>query len=127
MYFRRHKSEVENVRAIAETLPEEQKEQVLNLVKSYENATFVDSTDKRNFDFDAIDTAINDFGFDEKKLAERLANNHNTLQQTFMRLCLRFIEQMAQKPYWDGRNEASVQTAKKIVEAIGENTRLPMI
>ncbi|MBQ2130682.1 MAG: hypothetical protein II431_05000 [Prevotella sp.] len=57
-----------------------------------------------------------------------MSNEHCTLQQSFMRLCLKFIKKMSEKKYWDGRNEASVKTAKKIMEAFGdEPIALPCI
>ena len=128
MQFKRDNELVESVVKIADRLlPNEEQMKIYELIKAYERVTYKEWTDRNNFNFDAIDSMINDFGFDEKEIAQKLANNHNTLQQSFMRLCMRFIERMAEKTYWDGRNEASVQTAKKIVEALGGNTYLPMI
>ncbi len=91
-----------------------------DLVKKYEYATFPEWSDKPKFTADVIDGFVNDFGFADDLVAETMANNHPTLQQSFMRLCLKFIKKMSEKKYWDGRNEASVKTAQKIMEAFGD-------
>jgi hypothetical protein len=99
-----------------------------DLVKKYEYATFPEWSDKPKFTADVIDDFVNDFGFADDLVADTMANNHPTLQQSFMRLCLKFIKKMSEKKYCDGRNEASVKTAKKIMEAFGdEPIALPCI
>ena len=65
--------------------------------------------------------------FQYEKLAKERANDHPTLQQSFMRMVVQFIEKMADKPYYDGRNEASVKLAKKLKPIIEENRGLPCI
>lgn len=57
---------------------------------------------------------------------EKMAQNHPTLQQSFMRLCLDFVRAMSEKSYSDARNEASVRIAKDIVSQLG-TTYLPII
>lgn len=99
-----------------------------SLIQKYEYATFAEWSDKPKFTADAIDGFVNDIGFADDLVAETMANNHPTLQQSFMRLCLKFIKKMSEKKYWDGRNEASVKTAKKIMEAFGDEViALPCI
>jgi hypothetical protein len=58
---------------------------------------------------------------------ERMAGNHPTLQQAFMRLCLGFIRAMAEKSYSDARNEASVRIAKAITGQQSDGMYLPTI
>ena len=125
--FKRNNENVEAVKNALQTIDEETRKHVEELIKDYEKATYAEWNDRNEFNAEAIDTMINDFGFDEKMIAEKMATNHPTLQQSFMRLCMRFIEKMAQKPYYDGRNEASVKTAQKIIEALGGETYLPMV
>lgn len=64
-----------------------------------------------------ISDAINHFG-DQKKVAEILANNHPTLQQSFMRLVIYFIEEMSKKNSTDARNEASANLARMLMPYI---------
>lgn len=125
--FKRDNENVEAVKNALQTLDAQTREHVEQLIKDYENATYEEWEDRNNFNAEVIDTMINDFGFDEKIIAEKMANNHPTLQQNFMRLCMRFIENMAGKEYYDGRNEASVKTAKQIIEALGGTAYLPTV
>ena len=57
-------------------------------------------------------------------MAERMADDHPTLQQNYMRFFMLFCEEMAKKTYTDARNEASVKMAKEIVKL---NKGLPYI
>ena len=62
------------------------------------------------------------------ELAKELANDHPTLQQGIMRVCLAFIREMAAKQYVDARNEGSHEVAKRIVAMLdAEPERLPFI
>ena len=71
--------------------------------------------------------AINSFGSVEP-IAEFIANAHPTLQQTFMRLCLKFIKLESEKTYSDARNEATVEICKKIMEKLPyEDQYVPFI
>lgn len=118
--FKRDNELASDVRTIAETLDNDKKNTILELVEKYEYATFPEWSDKPKFTADVIDGFVNDFGFADDLVAETMAYNHPTLQQSFMRLCLKFIKKMSEKKYWDGRNEASVKTAQKIMEAFGD-------
>lgn len=66
-----------------------------------------------------IEYAINTFG-DSKLVAEELNKMHPTLQQSFMRLCLRFIKLQSQEHHTDLRNEQSKKIAQKIDNALEE-------
>jgi hypothetical protein len=64
-----------------------------------------------------------------KEFVQAMANEHRTLQQSFTRLCLEWIEHCASQDYrTDGRNESSHATCKAIVEAYKEkqNNLLPL-
>ena len=58
--------------------------------------------------------AVNSF-CDEKKVAQHLAVQHRTLQQTFTRVCVYWLKQLATTEYFDDRNAASVQLAKDLM------------
>jgi succinate dehydrogenase/fumarate reductase-like Fe-S protein len=64
-----------------------------------------------------------------KEFIQAMSNEHRTLQQSFTRLCLEWIEYCASQDYrTDGRNESSHSTCKAIVEAYKEkqNTLSPL-
>ncbi len=65
-----------------------------------------------------IESIINTFSDIPEKIGRELANIHPTLQQNFMRMVLAFIQEMANKEYWDLRNEASVEIAKILWEEL---------
>jgi hypothetical protein len=76
----------------------------------------------------AVEKLVNIMGNGDEieKFTAKMAGNHPTLQQAFMRLCLDFIRAMAEKTYSDARNEASVRIAKDITAQLG-STYLPTI
>jgi len=106
---------------------EQTKSAVSRLMQAYENATYAEHTDRHKWYRDVVDDMVNDCSFRDDELAEKMANNHPTLQQSFMRMCLKFIKKMAEKTYFDGRNEDSVKLAKTIVESIKDNDYLPFV
>ena len=59
---------------------------------------------------------VNQMGNNPEVLARLLAKNHPTLQQNVMRLFVMYCEEIAKKPYYDARNEASGALAKKVVD-----------
>ncbi len=65
-----------------------------------------------------IERIINTFPDIPEKIGRELANTHPTLQQNFMRVVVAFIQEMANKKYWDPRNEASVEIAKILWEEL---------
>lgn len=97
------------------------------LVKKYENLTYDKYSDRHTFYEDVVSDMVNDMGFDYRGIAEKMANEHPTLQQSFMRMCVAFIKEMSEKKYTDGRNEHSVNLAKKIMNGIENDTYLPMV
>lgn len=55
---------------------------------------------------------------------------HRTLQQKYFGLVLKSIEKFAEMEHYDGRNESSVEKAKKLVSLMQESnisTRMPLI
>ena len=124
--MKRNNELVEKVNAIINTLPESEGKTLKQLVAEYEWATFKEWSDKDSFYQQKVDKMINDCGFNSKALAKAMANNHPTLQQTYMRHCIDFIREMAEKTYTDARNEAAVATAKKLME-YAKDAYLPFI
>jgi len=60
-------------------------------------------------------------GEDLKEFADQIVNRtHRTLQQGIMGAFIAVIEKWAATEHFDGRNEATVKLAKKIVEATGD-------
>ena len=131
--FKRDNELINSARNIAVTLENDKQDVILKLIEKYEYATFAEWSDADKFVADTISDFTNSFSFPDELItdelvAEKMSNEHCTLQQSFMRLCLKFIKKMSEKKYWDGRNEASVKTAKKIMEAFGdEPIALPCI
>ena len=98
------------------------------LLKEYKSATYAEYSDRHEWYREKVGEMINDCGFREGELAEAMVKNHPTLQQNFMRLCVKFIEGMSKKTYWDARNEKSVKLAKAMLSEVGEDgTGLPFI
>ena len=74
-----------------------------------------------------ISDFVNNMGVDEKTFCETMAREHRTLQQSFTRLCMKWIQTLARQEYFDARNEASVNLAKEIVEKCKDSVYLPCI
>lgn len=110
---------VKNV-LLAENLTAEQREAVEQLVIDYERTTYNDWSDRHKFYRDMVDDMVNDCDFQDTELAKKMANNHPTLQQNFMRMCAKFIHIMSEKSYCDDRNRTSVEYAKAIMDNVGE-------
>lgn len=125
--IKRDENEVNAARQAIESLNETDRNAVENIIKKYESITIADWSEKDKYNENFVSDMVNDFGFNYKSVAKAMANDHCTLQQNFMRLCFEFIRQMSEKKYFDGRNEASVKLAKKIVESVGEETYLPCV
>ena len=45
---------------------------------------------------------------------DQMASEHRTLQQVFTRLCLHWFKHNSENPFFDGRNEYTVEVSKKI-------------
>lgn len=76
--------------------------------------------------FRELDRYINRFS-NGATLAEKLANNHPTLQQNTMRFFVAFVRAMAANEWPDDRNRASVNLAKELVRQWGDGPYLPFI
>jgi hypothetical protein len=126
MSFKRDNELVEAISTKLPQMNEETRKLVEKLIQEYEWRTFAEWRDKDEFNANFVEHMVNDCGFDEKVVAEKMAFTHPTLQQSFMRLCLNFIKLMSEKSRFDARNESSVKMAKQIVEAISDIS-LPMI
>lgn len=60
---------------------------------------------------------VNTFGDTHTEFIKNMELEHRTLQQSFTRLCLKWIEHVASEEYrYDLRNEQSHQTCKLIME-----------
>ena len=128
MNFKRNNEEISKLREQLEkeNISDETRKCIENLIKSYEYVTFKDWSDKDDFNAKAISSMVNDCGFDEQKVAKKMASDHPTLQQSYMRLFSAFAQNMAAKTYFDGRNQNSVEFAKSI-QPILEKSGFPMI
>jgi len=62
-----------------------------------------------------------------EQLAELMAQDHPTLQQSKMRLACSFIEQMANKSYTDARNEQSKVIANAMIKGFKEHSKAEII
>ena len=70
--------------------------------------------------------AVNSFSFNSKEFAQTICREHKTLQQSWMRVMMTCIEELAKQTNYDLRNEATVMMAKAIVEAVGDKG-LPLV
>lgn len=78
------------------------------------------ASERAQKDFNTISGLLNNYGFDETAVAELIANDHPTLQQTFMRLAAEYIHVQAEKKHFDGRNEATGNACKKLAQVMKE-------
>lgn len=121
-YFKRDSGTIGKVKNVllADNLTAEQREAVEQLVIDYEKTTFDKWEDRHEFYRNVVDDMVNDCDFRYKELAGKMANNHPTLQQNFMRMCAKFINIMSEKTYCDDRNRVSVEYAKSVMDNVGE-------
>lgn len=74
-----------------------------------------------------VSEMLNSYSFSYDGFCKAMTNQHRTLQQSFTRLCLKWLETCASEEYrYDGRNEASHKVAKKLLEN-NDNTNLPLV
>lgn len=124
--FKRKNAELEDTKALIAQLrknpniPSSMVDSLETIVADYVRYTFNEWDERHDFYADVVDDMVNDCGFRDDALAERMANNHPTLQQSFMRMCAKFIGKMAAKTYADARNQSSVDFAKEVVEKVGD-------
>ena len=75
-------------------------------------------TTKDNKNVETVSTMLNDFGFSAKGFCESMTREHRTLQQSFTRLCIEWLQTCADAEYrYDGRNEASHEVAKALINS----------
>jgi hypothetical protein len=76
-----------------------------------------------------VSDMVNNFSFDYKGFCEAMTCEHRTLQQSFTRLCIEWLQTCASDEYrFDDRNEQSHIVAEQIVNSLdAENLYLPMI
>ena len=77
---------------------------------------------------DIVSSSLNTFGFSEdiENFVKHMSREHRTLQQTFTRLCVAWLQHLATVNSCDGRNEASVEFARSIKEEL-DKAALPFI
>jgi len=64
-----------------------------------------------------ITNYVNTYSLDSDKFNEVMANEHRTLQQSFTRLCLKWIEYCASDDYrYDDRNRASHEISTELLQ-----------
>ena len=105
---------------INSNLTDEEVKPITELINAYKRNTYDKWEERHEMYRDIVDSMVNDCDFRYKELAEKMANNHPTLQQNFMRMCANFIQRMAEKTYCDDRNRTSVEYAKAIMDNVGE-------
>lgn len=101
-------------------LSDEEAKPIVDLINAYKRNTYDKWEERHEMYRDLVDRMVNDCDFQYKELAEKMANNHPTLQQSFMRMCANFIQRMAEKTYCDDRNRVSVEYARAIMDNVGE-------
>ena len=70
-----------------------------------------------------ITNFVNSYTVDENQFIAQMSTEHRTLQQSFTRLVLKWLEFCASIDYrYDDRNKATHDTAKKLLEAFHEKT-----
>jgi hypothetical protein len=74
-----------------------------------------------------LEDFINGGSSEQDNFVEGFLRMHNTLQQSTMRLMFKCVEAMAAVEYVDGRNQASKETAKKVLAGYREQMRLQFL
>lgn len=111
-------AKIENIIDNSENPSDDERIAITEMYQKYKEATYENHNDRHKFYQDEIVSMINDFGFRHEELAKKLANEHPTLQQNFMRLVSDFIQEMAKKKFYDDRNKNSVEFAKEVMPII---------
>ena len=70
--------------------------------------------------FSALEEFVNNFGADLDALADKMANDHPTLQQKYYSLCAKVIKRIAEKGWVDPRNEFANRMCKQLYPIIKE-------
>lgn len=76
----------------------------------------VTERDRKNAE--AVANMVNSLAFNNDGFCEAMCKQHRTLQQNFTRLCIAWLATCASDDYlYDGRNEASHEVAKALIES----------
>lgn len=77
----------------------------------------------------AIENAVNNYGFNPRKVAAQIPLMHRTLQQSVYKLCKAIIEVMGADDFaTDPRNQAAHDDAKAMLEYLKKHGKyIPMI
>lgn len=67
---------------------------------------------------------VNSMCSDYKEFAKGMSREHRTLQQNFTKLCIAWLNELANTEYYDLRNQASVEFARSVQDKL---TGLPTI
>lgn len=70
---------------------------------------------------DKVASMLNNISIEPRAIAENMARQHRTLQQSFTALCFAWIKKcaaMKEEGRYDGRNEYSVKKCAEIVAAL---------
>lgn len=79
---------------------------------------------------DKMSRFVNGMSRHPESFVKYVTSEHRTLQQSMFNLflaCMKEWAACADKGWYDGRNEFTVKQSKKIMEAIGDNDRAPLI
>lgn len=120
MGFKRNEELITKVTEILDNsnLSASDKETIQTLLGSYKDKTYKEHEDRHKFYQDIVSDMVNDYGFDDDGLAEKMANEHPTIQQSFTRFVAKYIKKVRERGYADGRNQASLD----FCEAVGDLT-----
>ena len=65
-----------------------------------------------------VSLMLNSLSFDPEDFCKEFTKEHRTIQQSFTRLCIHWLCTCASDDYrFDGRNEASHQIAKALIDS----------
>lgn len=85
----------------------------LNMKEDYEKRLGRDAEAAANY----MENFINNMGCPMTEFVEKMIYKHRTLQQSFTKLCMKWIEKVASDEYtYDGRNEGSHKTCKRLLD-----------
>lgn len=74
--------------------------------------------DKVKEQVSTVTSMLNSFTFDYEGFCKQMCKEHRTLQQSFTRLCIRWLCECSTDEYqYDGRNEASHEIAKALINS----------
>ena len=129
MRFKRNTDVITKALKIAHggKVSEDEAKTIDELIRAYCSTTYVEWEERHEFSRQFVSDMINDFGFQDDELALKMANEHPTLQQNFMRFVVKFLRLMANKPTHDLRNKNSVQAAKLMMSSIADNDTFPFV